>query len=267
MASNERVAEVATDLIRVIENCLVTHGVTHQEYRAAWAWLQQLAESGEVPLCLDVFFESTVERSTFDGLPGSAGTVEGPYYVPDAPVLAEQPCVLPMREDEPGQVMVFAGRVTDLDGRPLPGATVDLWQAGNDGTYSNFVGTAPEMNLRGRLTANESGEVLVRTIRPAPYRIPHHGPTGQLLEMLGRHPWRPAHLHFKVSAPGCQDLVTQLYFAGGEWLDGDGDVVGAVKDDLVVKVHDHISPEVQAAFGLPEDTQFTEYDFALRPSS
>ena len=85
--------------------------------------------------------------------------------------------------------------------------------------------------------------------------------------MLGRHTWRPAHLHFTISAPGHEPLITQLYFADGPWLDGDGDVVGAVKDDLVVEVKDSIPAATQQAFGLPAATSYCEYSFVLRPEA
>lgn len=262
-----RVAEVAGDLLAGLQEGLEKHAVTHDEYRAAWAWLMGLADSGEVPLFLDVFFESVVERTTFDDRPGSRGTVQGPYHLDGAPELTTRPFVLPMRPDEPGEPLVFAGRVLSLDGSPIDGATFDMWQAGNDGTYSGFVGDAPRTNLRGRFATDAEGAAQVRTIRPAPYQIPDSGPTGQFLGMLGRHTWRPAHLHFAVSAPGHEQLITQLYFADGPWLDDDGDVVGAVKDELVVPLQDSLPAHLQGAYGLPESTSYCEYTFVLRPEA
>ncbi len=263
---NERVAQVGPDILNAIDEQLVKHQVTHGEYRAAWKWLMGLAAAGEVPLFLDVFFESTVERITYDGKPGSQGTVEGPYRIDDTPELTERPYVLPMRPDEPGDPMVFSGRVRDLDGAPLPGVTVDMWQAGNDGTYSGFVGDAPRTNLRGRMLTDENGKFTVRTIRPAPYQIPNSGPTGEFLDMIGRHSWRPAHFHFVLDAPGHEELTTQLYFRGGEWLDGEGDVVDGVKDSLLIDVEPGADPELAAEFGLAGPYHMAEYTFVLRPA-
>lgn len=261
---NPRVADIGPDILRAIEEQLLKHQVTHGEYRAAWAWLMKLAASGEVPLFLDVFFESTVERLTYDDKPGSQGSVEGPYHLDDAPELTKAPFVLPMRENEPGEAMVFSGRVVDLDGAPLAGALVDMWQAGNDGTYSGFVGDAPRTNLRGRMRTDTNGEFAVRTIRPAPYQIPNSGPTGEFLDMIGRHSWRPAHFHFIISAVGHDSLTTQLYFRGGEWLDGDGDVVNAVKDTLLIDSSAGTDPAVAATFALDGPYQVAESTFVLR---
>lgn len=262
---NERVAAVAADVLNAVHERLEKHNVTHAEYRAAWKWVTGLAESGELPLFLDVFFEADVERTTHAGKPGSAGAVEGPYHLSEAPELTARPFVLPMRANEPGEPMLFTGRVVTLTGAPLPGALVDMWQAGNDGTYSGFVGDAPRENLRGRMRTDAEGGFQVRTIRPAPYQIPHSGPTGQFLEMLGRHAWRPAHFHFIINAEGHEPLTTQLYFRGDPWLDGDGDVVGAVKDELIIEVGDGADAETVARFGFHGSYQTAEYSFALRP--
>ncbi|SFC19602.1 dioxygenase [Streptomyces aidingensis] len=264
-AYDERVATVVPDILDAVQERLEKHKVTHEEYRAAWRWLTGLAASGEVPLFLDVFFEAVVERLGTEGRPGSAGTVQGPYHVPDAVLLTGQPYILPMREDEPGEPMLFTGRVTDLDGAPLAGVLVDMWQAGNDGTYSGFVGDAPEGNLRARLHTGEDGTFTVRTIRPAPYRIPDSGPTGELLGMLGRHTWRPAHFHFILTADGREPLTTQLYFRGDPWLD-EGDVVGAVKDSLVIDVREGTDREAAARAGLDGPHLAADYAFTLRPA-
>lgn len=261
---DERVATVATEILSAVQERLEKHQVTHSEYRAAWRWLIGLAESGEVPLFLDVFFESVVERLTHDGKPGSPGTVQGPYHLPDAQLLDGDPLVLPMRDDEPGTPMIFTGTLCALDGTPMRGALVDMWQAGNDGTYSGFVGDAPAGNLRGRIRTGADGTFQVRTIRPAPYQIPHSGPTGEFLSMIGRHAWRPAHFHFIITADGYEPLITQLYFSGDQWLE-DGDVVGAVKDSLVIDVRDGTDESQAARFGISGPHQVAEYDFVLRP--
>jgi catechol 1,2-dioxygenase len=258
---------VAGDILDAIRERMEKHAVNHAEYRAAWAWLIELARSGEVPLFLDVFFEAAVERVTHDGEPGSQGTVQGPYYLDDAPELTVRPYVMPMRADEPGAPMLFTGRVLSLGGTPVAGATVDMWQAGQDGTYSGFVGDAPPRNLRGRMTTEADGTFRVRTIRPAPYQIPHAGPTGAFLAMIGRHAWRPAHFHFTLGADGHEPLTTQLYFRGDPWLDGPGDVVGAVKDSLIVEVEEATDEAAAVEFGLPARYLATDYEFVLRPAS
>lgn len=264
---NERIATVAGDILDAVREQLGKHQVTHAEYRAAWAWLTGLAQSGEVPLFLDVFFEAAVERVTNDGKPGSQGTVEGPYYLDDAPVLTERPYALPMRPNEPGDPIVFTGRIRDLDGSPIAGAVVDMWQAGNDGTYSGFVGDVSRYNLRGKMTTDADGVFRVRSIKPAPYQIPHDGPTGEFLTMIGRHAWRPAHFHFHLTAGGYEPLTTQLYFSGDPWLAGQGDVADAVKDALIVEVNKVTDNAAAAEFGMPAQHLAVDYDFVLRSAS
>lgn len=148
--------------------------------------------------------------------------------------LLEPPCVMPQRPEEPGERLVFSGAVKTPDGQPIVGALLDVWHADATvpGTYSNIHPDQPDFNLRGKLQTDEQGRFDLKTIRPAPYRIPDQGPTGQLLNALGRHAWRPAHIHVKISADGYQPLTTQLYFQGDEFLDSD--VASAVKDDLIL---------------------------------
>lgn len=268
MERNPRVDAVATDMIEAIKQVMSDHDLTHSEYRAGWKWMMKLAGSGEIPLFLDVFFESAVERLTFDDKPGSKGAVQGPYHS-DAAQLLEAPYVLPMRDDEPGEPIVFSGQVTDLDGAPVVGADVDVWHASNDGTYSGFTGdtTCPSDNLRGILRTDDQGRFTFRSIRPAPYQIPHDGPTGEFLAMLGRHSWRPAHFHFTIDAPGFDSLTTQLYFAGDPWLE-EGDCVDAVKDELVIDVGKGEDARVLDTYGIPDAPYLTaEYTWQLRPSA
>ena len=250
---NDRVAKVANDIIDTIKDRLIAHDVSHGEYRAAWAFLMKLANSGETPLFLDVFFEAVVERNTFDRKPGSKGTLQGPYHNTDAKPLT-RPYVMPMRDNEPGTPFVFNGTIVDLDGNGIGDVAMDCWHSGNDGTYSGFTGPeTPLGNLRGIMSTDTQGAFEFRTIRPAPYQIPHDGPTGEFLSMLGRHSWRPAHFHFILTKPGYDTLTTQIYLSGDPWLSGDGDCVDGVKDSLIVEV-DASGP-----------TQTASYTFALRP--
>jgi len=263
---NERVDIVSNEILDAVREVLVRQHVTHEEYQAALQWIDRLVKAGETRMFFDNFFERTVEQVTHAGLPGSVGTVQGPYYLPGAPMLTEPPYVIPMRPDEQGDPMVLYGEVLDLDGKPVPGALVDMLQAGNDGTYSGFVGDAPRTNLRAQLHSDADGRFQIRTIRPAPYQIPTSGPVGRYLEMIGRHAWRPAHFHLKLSAEGLAPLTTQLYFRGGDWLDGDGDVSGAVKDPLIVDVVEDKDEQVAQRYGIPVPFFSCSYTWQLRPA-
>ncbi|MFF1568056.1 catechol 1,2-dioxygenase [Streptomyces sp. NPDC058293] len=230
-SSQERVDTLASALITAVHDIVRRHQVTYAEYDALKAWLIQVGQDGEWPLFLDVWIEHVVEEVANESREGSKGTIEGPYYVPNAPELPAQ-ATLPMRPDEQGIRLLFQGQVTSVDGTPLPGATIEMWHADDAGFYSQYAPDLPEWNLRGSVRADEQGHFAIRTIEPAPYQIPTDGSCGQLIAAAGWHAWRPAHLHLKVSAEGHQLITTQLYFRGGTHIEDD--IAQAVKPELVL---------------------------------
>ena len=230
-ASQERVALLAGRLIKAANDIVLEERVTYEEYNALKAWLIQVGEDGEWPLFLDVWVEHSVEEVANANRHGSKGSIEGPYYIPDAPSL-NTPATLPMRDDEPGTPLLFQGQVTNVDGEPLAGALIELWHADDLGFYSQFAPGLPEWNLRGSITADAQGNFQINTMQPAPYQIPTDGACGALIAAAGWHAWRPAHLHLKVSAPEHQLITTQLYFEGDEHVADD--IASAVKPELVL---------------------------------
>ncbi|ETT23399.1 protocatechuate 3,4-dioxygenase beta subunit [Rhodococcus aetherivorans] len=250
--SPERLSAIATEALAGFGALIRKHAVTYDEYRVLKQWLIDVGEGGEWPLLLDVFVEHEIEDVNSRRFRGTKGSIEGPYYVPGAPELPAQ-CTLPMRdEDRVHPPLVLRGQVADLDGRGLGGARIEIWHADDEGYYSQFAPHLPQWNLRGTVVADAEGRYDITTIEPAPYQIPTDGPTGQFIEAAGWHPWRPAHLHLRVTAPGRQPIITQLYFAGGEWLDDD--VATATKPELVLE------PQVDDA-----GRKVATYDFALDP--
>jgi catechol 1,2-dioxygenase len=227
----ERVDQVATAALRALHEVIREHRVTYEEYDLLKAWLIQVGQDGEWPLVLDVFIEHVVEEVANDARRGSKGTIEGPYYVPDAPEF-EGEVTLPMRDDEPGTPLRFQGQVTDLSGQPLREAKIEIWHADALGFYSQYAPGLPEWNLRGTVLADEEGRFKIDTVQPAPYQIPTDGACGKLIAAAGWHAWRPAHLHLKVSAPGHQLITTQLYFPGDPH--NDDDIASAVKPELLL---------------------------------
>jgi len=245
-SSTERVAAIATDALAALNDVIRQHNVTYAEYDALKAWLIQVGTDGEWPLFLDVFIEHVVEETVNANRQGSKGTIEGPFYVPSAPRF-EGEGTLPMRDDEPGTPLTFSGQVRSVDGTALAGALVELWHADALGFYSQFAPNLPEWNLRGAVVADKDGQFSFHTVLPAPYQIPHDGATGKLIAAAGWHPWRPAHLHLKVSAAGHHLITTQLYFEGGQY--NDSDIASAVKPELMI---------------APRDGKVS-YDFELAP--
>ena len=247
--TTERVSTVISAILKGAHAAINDNDVTYPEFQAAKAWLIEVGETGEWPLFMDVFVEHVVEEVASRQQHGTKGTIEGPYYLPDQ-VRLPSTAVLPHRDDEAGTPLTLSGQVRDLDGTPLPGAEVDIWHADSDGFYSGFAPGIPDGNLRGVVVTDEEGRFSISTIQPAPYQIPTDGPTGKMIEAAGWHPWRPAHLHIMVRAEGHRSVTTQLYFAGGDWLDSD--VAEAVKPELV------LDPKVDDG-GFARET----YDFEL----
>lgn len=254
VSSQDRVARLAGRVIKAINDTVLEEKEAYDEYNALKAWLIKVGEDGEWPLFLDVWVEHSVEEVANENRHGSKGTIEGPYYVPDSPA-QQTPATLSMRDAEPGTPLQFRGQVTDVDGVPLQGAKVEVWQADDLGFYSQFAPDLPEWNLRGTVLADNEGHFQINTIQPAPYQIPTDGACGQLIAAAGWHAWRPAHLHLKASAPGHQLITTQLYFPGDPH--NADDIASAVKPELMLDVQDR------------EDGpgRVTTYDFRLDPDA
>lgn len=249
----DRINRIATRIVKAINDAVLEEEVTYDEYNIFKSWLIKMGTDGEWPLFLDVWVEHSVEEVHNSKKHGSKGTIEGPYYVPDAPT-QNSPATIEMRDDEPGTPLRFYGQVRAVDGTPLKNAKVELWHADDLGFYSQFAPGLPEWNLRGTFIADDEGNFEIFTKQPAPYQIPTDGACGQLIAAAGWHAWRPAHLHLKVSAPGYDLLTTQLYFTGDAHLSDD--VASAVKPELVLNPKPAASGE-----GVEE-----RYDFVLDPA-
>lgn len=231
--SKERVDLLAREVLNALHTTVRTHQVTYDEYNALKAWLIQVGEDGEWPLFLDVWVEHVVEEVANAGRAGSKGTIEGPFYVPNAPQLGSD-ATLPMRDGERGTPLIFQGRVHSVKDAPLAGAAIEVWHADADGYYSQFAPGIPEWNFRGIVTTDREGRFRINTMQPAPYQIPTDGACGALISAAGWHAWRPAHLHVKVSAPGHEPITTQLYFPGDPH--NEDDIASAVKPELMLEL-------------------------------
>jgi hydroxyquinol 1,2-dioxygenase len=159
-------------------------------------------------------------------------TVFGPFYVPDAPACRDGADIA---RGAPGEPLHVDVRVLAADGRPVADAKVDVWQADDDGLYDVQVeALGQERRTRATLRSDAEGRVRFRTVVPVAYPIPTDGPVGELLGASGRHPWRPAHIHFMIEAPGYQRLVTHLFLDGDRYLDSDA--VFGVRSSLIVRL-------------------------------
>ena len=188
-------------------------------------------------------------------------TVLGPFYVEAAPA---QPLGADISAGMAGEPLLVTGSVASSDGRALAGATVDVWHSDDDGYYD--VQHLEEIGghaLRARFCADENGRFHFWTIKPKAYPIPHDGPVGRMLEAQGRHPWRPAHVHFMIAEPGYRTLVTHVFVAGDSYLESDA--VFGVKESLIREFERH--PAGVAPDGTRMERPYfrLHYDFALAP--
>jgi len=184
----------------------------------------------------------------------SESTVLGPFYRENPPVLPKGASTV-QKHFEGEESILVEGYITDTDGKPLEGVTLDIWEDAPNGLYENHDPDQPEYNLRGRFETDESGHFALRAVRPVPYPIPDNETAGQLIRYMGHHPNRPGHLHFILAKPGYRTLVSQVFDADSAWLDEDA--VFAVKNSLVAKF-------------LPgraeDDTDlYVRFDFTLKP--
>lgn len=247
----ERVDELAREVLDAVYDTIRKHKVTYDEYNALKAWLIQVGKDGEWPLFLDVWVEHVVEDVATEHRKGNKGTIEGPYYVPNAPDAVDNK--IPMRDDEPGTPLTWKGSIKAVDGTPLTDAKIELWHADDKGFYSQFAPNIPEWNLRATFHADDEGNFEIHTLQPAPYQIPTDGACGKLIAAAGWHAWRPAHMHVKVSAPGYELLTAQLYFPGDPH--NEDDIADAVKPELM------LDPKPQG------DGVAIDYSFVLDPEN
>jgi protocatechuate 3,4-dioxygenase beta subunit len=186
-------------------------------------------------------------------------TLLGPFYREGAP---EVPLLHNIAAGQPGEPIIVYGKVTTSDGRPIPQAKVDIWQASGDGFYDvQLADLNGAMGLRGIIRTDEAGEYRFRSIKPASYPVPNDGPVGELLRKLGRHPYRPAHIHFIVSAEGYQPLITEIFVEGDSYLESDA--VFGVKDSLVAEFVQVDSAEEASSYGFQPPFYKVEFNFVL----
>jgi protocatechuate 3,4-dioxygenase beta subunit len=186
-------------------------------------------------------------------------TVLGPFHVQNAPEYENGANIC---LDSKGEPVWVQGRVTDSKGKPIAGAKLDVWQANDDGFYDvQQKGEQPDMNLRGIFHADKDGKYFFRSVYPRFYPIPYDGTVGDMLKALDRNPNRPAHLHFIVSAPGYETVVTHIFTPDCPWLKDDA--VFGVKESLVADFKKIDDPKRAAEVGLSNPFRAVEWNFKL----
>jgi len=188
-------------------------------------------------------------------------TVLGPLYCEGAPDL---PRGSNLANGVKGEPTFYSGRVLSVDGRPLENALLDIWSGDGEGNYDMQMPEETGMKARGTIRTDAEGRYWFRSIRPTFYPVPTDGPVGRMLRKMGRHPYRPGHIHMIVSAPGHLPVTTHLFVAGSQYLDSDA--VFGMKESLVAQFDRH-APGVGPNGERMETPFYTvNYDFRLRPA-
>jgi catechol 1,2-dioxygenase len=270
-SDNPRLQEIMSSLIKHLHSFIREVEPTEEEWLQG---IQFLTDVGQ--LCDDVRQEFILLSDTLgvsilvdainhrqpEGV--TQTTVLGPFHVQNAPIMEHGSLIASEATFQQGNPTVVRGQITDPDGKPIAGAKVDVWQASGEGQYDVQMPGA-KTDLRGIFETDDAGRFWFRTIKPSAYPIPNDGPVGVLLRSTGRHPYRPAHVHYMIEAEGYETLITHVFVAGDEYLNSDA--VFAVKDSLIAEFikNDDVNAARQYAF----DTPFYELDFnfRLKPAS
>ena len=189
----------------------------------------------------------------------SESTVLGPFHVEGAPLLdmGANICL-----DSKGEDMFIEGRILDTKGNPIEGAVIDVWQANDEGFYDvQQKGLQPDFNLRGVFKTGADGRYWFRAVKPKYYPIPDDGPVGQLLRALGRHPYRPAHLHYIIKADGFETLTTHIFDPDDPYINSDA--VFGVKESLLAKFDKTNDPARAQDYGFEGEFWDVKHDFVL----
>ena len=267
-APDARLREVTTSLVQHLHAFARDVKLTEAEWLRAIDFLTETGHtcSGqrqEFILLSDILGLSMLVTALNHKKPAGCteATVLGPFHIEGA---AHHEHGEDLAHGATGEPCFVRGHVLALGGAPVPGATLDVWQSDSDGFYDVQLGAQPGLpahRARGVLTSGADGGFHFRSILAEPYPIPHDGPVGRLLQQLGRHPWRPAHLHFKISAPGFETLTTHVFREGGTYLDSDA--VFGVRSSLIAEWVRH-EPGATPDGGRSDVAFYTlDFDFVL----
>ena len=264
--ADPRLRELLTGLIRHLHAFARETRLTQAEWERAIGFLTETGKMctdtrQEFILLSDVLgLSMLVETINGDHAAGSTeSTVLGPFHMTESPVRELGANIDLVGGGEP---CVVSGRIVSDDGTPLPGALLDVWQADGNGFYDvQRPDLQPPGNGRGLFTADAEGRFWFRTCVPSPYPIPTDGPVGELLKATGRHPYRPAHIHFIASAEGHTPVTTHIFVAGSDYLDSDA--VFAVKQSLVEDFTPTDDPSLAREFGIENPFRHARFDLVL----
>lgn len=267
-APDERAGEILSALVRHLHDFIREVKLTEEEWLAGIQFLTAVGQKCDDKRQEFILLSDTLGATTAKDIlnhrkpPGATETtLLGPFYREAAP---NMPPAGNIAGDVAGEPTVVRGRVLAPDGSPIAGAALDVWQSDAEGHYDLQLPDLDGMALRGVFHTDAEGRYSLRTIKPRYYPIPDDGPVGRMLAAVGRHPYRPAHIHFIVSAAGYQPVTTELFAEGDPYLDSDA--VFGVRESLIVPFVRHDSAEAAAQLDMPVPFYTVDFDFVLEPA-
>ncbi len=233
--TDPRLREIMQSLASHLHAFAKDVNLTHAEWEKGiefleWAGDISDAERHEFVLLSDVLGLSSLVDMINSVPNGTSSSVLGPFHISGSPDI---PFGFDMKRDYEGEVLLARGRVTDPAGNAIVGAKIDIWQTAPNGLYSSQDPDQDTYSFHGIQTSGADGSYGFTTVKPVSYTVPTDGPVGDILRATGRHPWRPSHLHYIITAAGYRPLVTEIFPDDDPYLDQD--TVFGVREDLVMK--------------------------------
>lgn len=264
--------------LREVMQSLATHlhafakdvNLTHAEWQKGiefMEWAGQISdkERHEFVLLSDVLGLSSLVDMINTVPEGTSSSVLGPFHITGAPDIA---IGADMKRDYEGEILLAKGKVSDPAGNPIEGAKIDIWQTAPNGLYSSQDPDQDTYSFHGIQTTGADGKYGFTTVKPVSYTVPTDGPVGDILRATGRHPWRPSHLHYIVTADGFRPLVTEIFPDDDPYLDQD--TVFGVREDLVMKYVEQDAGTFPEGFELsgrvPGPYLVADFDLKLVPA-
>jgi len=263
---NPRLKQVVNRLLIDLMVAIDELDISMDEFWTGVAYLTQAGKQNEFGLIvpgvvlehfLDLRLDEAERRAGLSG--GTVRTIEGPLYIAGAP-LSKGEARLDDGTDE-AEALFVEGQVRDVLGKPIVGAVVDVWHANTMGNYSHFDPTQAAYNLRRRIETDKDGRYRFRSIMPSGYACPPGSQTEKLLQAMGRHGNRPAHVHFFVTAPGYRKLTTQINIDGDKYLHDD--FAFGTRDDLIPQVQRVAEAAEIHKAGLNKPFARIRFDFVI----
>ena len=266
--TDPRLREIMESLSRHLHAFAKETRLTHEEWTTGLEVLRQAGrittpERDEFVLLSDVLGLSSLVDMINSSDGGTSSSVLGPFHISNSP---PTPLGADLKGSHSGELVLVQGHVRDTHGKPIAGATLDIWQTAPNGLYSSQDPEQSMYDFHALFTTDESGGYYFTTAKPVVYTVPTEGPVGDLLKATGRHPWRPSHLHYIAKATGYRTLVTEVFPDDDPYLDQD--TVFGVRDDLIM----HYEPQQAANFPskgfamsgkVSDDYLLVEFDLIL----